>query len=141
MAQSGTAIFYSAATVAIGIGALLATADADSLDRRRRPPRSSGQPACFADAGAGHPPLAGSAPARMARFISRRNDGQRSHRLWTRWAELVVQRPWLANLSSLALLAAFASPALSTRFGFPEGEFLPPNSNTPVAWRCSTRWS
>lgn len=126
MAQSGAAVLYSGVTVAIGMGALLATPLMET--------RSIGLggllvvlitlavtltlvPAVLrlvAPRLLDWPPLLGN------RRAERRTD-----RRWTRWAEAVLRRPWLAALGSLALLAALAAPALQTRFGFPDSDFVP----------------
>lgn len=57
--------------------------------------------------------------------LSRRLDGSRSRDRWRRWATAVVSRPLLSGVAALTLLLAMAAPALETRFGFPEEEFLP----------------
>jgi putative drug exporter of the RND superfamily len=126
MAQSGSAVFYSAAIVAIGIGSLLATPLMQT--------RSVGLGGLLAVLVT----LAGSltlVPAilRLVRpavlewpaFISRHTTGDRSRSLWRRWAKVVEKNPVLAIAASLALLLAMAAPALHTRIGFPESEFLP----------------
>ena len=126
MAQSGSAVFYSAAIVAIGIGSLLATPLMQT--------RSVGLGGLLAVLVT----LAGSltlVPAilRLVRpavlewpaFISRHTTGDRSRRLWRRWAKVVEKNPVLAIATSLTLLLAMAAPALHTRIGFPESEFLP----------------
>jgi RND superfamily putative drug exporter len=126
MAQAGTAVFYSAITVAIGIGALLVTPLMQT--------RSIGLggvlavlisllasltlvPALIS--------LLGSRGLDWPALLSGRLTGERSHRAWSRWGDAVVQRPGMAILSSLALLGVLAAPAAYTKFGFPEGEFLP----------------
>jgi RND superfamily putative drug exporter len=127
MTQSGSAVFYSAAIVAIGIGSLLATPLMQT--------RSVGLGGLLAVLVT----LAGSltlVPAilRLVRpstlewpaFISRHTTGEQSRRLWRRWAKVVERNPVLAIATSLALLLAMAAPALHTRIGFPESEFLPP---------------
>jgi putative drug exporter of the RND superfamily len=126
MAQSGSAVFYSATIVAIGIGSLLATPLMQT--------RSVGLGGLLAVLVT----LAASltlVPAilRLVRpavlewpaFISRHTTGERSRRLWRRWATVVEKNPFLAIAASLALLLAMAAPALQTRIGFPESEFLP----------------
>ena len=126
MTQSGSAVFYSAAIVAIGIGSLLATPLMQT--------RSVGLGGLLAVLVT----LAASltlVPAilRLVRpavlewpaFISRHTTGERSRRLWRRWATVVEKNPFLAIAASLALLLAMAAPALQTRIGFPESEFLP----------------
>jgi RND superfamily putative drug exporter len=126
MAQSGTAVVYSAATVAIGMGALFATPLMQT--------RSIGLGGLLAAAATLIASLT-LVPAflRLLRprvlewpqTLSRRMNNGRSRRLWTAWAKLVVTRPLPALALSLALLAALSAPALHTRFGFPESEFLP----------------
>ena len=126
MAQSGAAVLYSAATVAIGIGSLLATPIMQT--------RSVGLGGLFAVLIT----LAASltlVPAflRLVRpsvlewpeFLSRRTKDDRSRKLWSRWAHVVAKKPTVAVLSSLAVIVALAAPALHTRTGFPESEFLP----------------
>jgi RND superfamily putative drug exporter len=126
MAQSGSAVFYSAAIVAIGIGSLLATPLMQT--------RSVGLGGLLAVLVT----LAGSltlVPAilRLVRpavlewppFISRLTTGERSRNWWRRWAKVVERNPALAIAASLGLLLAMAAPALHTRIGFPESEFLP----------------
>jgi len=127
MTQSGSAVFYSAAIVAIGIGSLLATPLMQT--------RSVGLGGLLAVMVT----LAGSltlfpAILRLVRpsvldwpaVISRHTTGDRSRRVWERWAKVVERHPVLAIASSLGLLLAMAAPALHTRIGFPESEFLPP---------------
>ena len=126
MAQSGTAILYSGATVAIGMGALLATPLMQM--------RSIGlgglvvvlvsllasltlAPACLR--------LLGPRRLEWPAFLSGRMDGARSRRLWARWARLVMRRPLAAIVASLCVLLVLAAPALQTRFGYPESESLP----------------
>lgn len=126
MAQSGSAVFYSAAIVAIGIGSLLAT------------PLMQTQSVGLGGLLAVLVTLAGSltlVPAilRLVRpavldwppFISRLTTGERSRRWWRSWAKVVEKNPTLAIIISLGLLLAMAVPALHTRIGFPESEFLP----------------
>jgi RND superfamily putative drug exporter len=126
MAGSGTAVVYSAATVAIGMGALLVTPLMQT--------RSIG--------------LGGMAAVSLALlaaltllpafihilgrrildwppFLARLMNGDRSRRLWQRWADGVIRRPLAATAASLALISVLAAPALHTRFGIPESEFLP----------------
>jgi len=127
MAQSGAAVLYSAATVAIGIGSLLATPIMQT--------RSVGLGGLLAVLVA----LAASltlVPAflRLLRskvlewpsVLSRRTSGERSRKLWSKWARVVAKRPVLAIVACLGVLLALAAPALHTRTGFPESEFLPP---------------
>ena len=141
MAQSGSAVFYSAAIVAIGIGSLLATPLMQT--------RSVGLGALLAVLVT----LGGSltlVPAilRLVRpavlewpsHVSRFTTGERSRQWWRRWAKVVERKPALAIATSLGLLLAMASPALHTRIGFPESEFLPRESNSPAGWKCSTGW-
>ena len=127
MAQSGTAVFYSAMTVAIGIGALLATPLMQT--------RSIGLGGLLAVlvsllASLTLVPaflrLLGPRRLEWPALVSRHLSGERSHRLWTRWGETLVRHPLPAIVGSLALLALLAAPAAHTRFGFPEREFLPP---------------
>ena len=126
MAQSGSAVFYSAAIVAIGIGSLLATPLMQT--------RSVGLGALLAVLVT----LAGSltlvpailrlvrpAVLEWPRFVSRFTTGVRSRQWWRRWAKVVEKKPALAIATSLGLLLAMAAPALHTRIGFPESEFLP----------------
>lgn len=126
MAQSGAAVLYSAATVAIGIGSLLATPIMQT--------RSVGLGGLCAVLVT----LAASltlVPAflRLVRpsvlewpeFLSRRTKGDRSRKLWSQWARVVARKPALAIVASLGVLLALAAPALHTRTGFPESEFLP----------------
>lgn len=126
MAQSGAAVLYSGVTVAIGMGALLATPLMET--------RSIGLggllvvlvtlavtltlvPAVLRLVG---PRLLDWPP-----LIANRRAERRTESRWARWAEGVLRRPLLAALASLALLAALAAPALHTRFGFPDSEFVP----------------
>ena len=127
MAQSGSAVLYSGITVAIGMGALLATPLMET--------RSIGLgglvvvlvtlgltltlvPALLRLLG---PRLLDWPPLLANRLVERRTD-----RRWARWAEGVLRRPTLAALASLALIGALAAPALHTRFGFPDSHFVPP---------------
>ncbi|HET6942003.1 MAG TPA: MMPL family transporter [Sphingomicrobium sp.] len=126
MSQSGVAVVYSAATVAIGIGSLLATPLMQT--------RSVGLGGLFAVLVS----LAASltlVPAflRMLRskvldwprLFARPSSGDRSRRLWIQWANTVEKKPILSVVTSLGLILAMAAPAVHTRTGFPESEFLP----------------
>lgn len=128
MSQSGVAVVYSAATVAIGIGSLLATPLMQT--------RSVGLGGLLAVLVS----LAASltlVPAflRLLRpkvlewpqALSRPASRDRSRRLWIQWANTVEKKPILSILTSLALIFAMAAPAIHTRTGFPESEFLPPD--------------
>ena len=127
MAQSGSAVFYSAAIVTIGIGSLLATPLMQT--------RSLGLGGLFAVLVTLFASLT-LVPAFLRllplsvlewpAFISKRTTGERSHAIWTRWAKLVERRPVLAIVTGLGAVVALAAPALQTRIGFPESEFLPP---------------
>jgi len=127
MSQSGVAVVYSAATVAIGIGSLLATPLMQT--------RSVGLGGLLAVLVS----LAASltlVPAFLRlvrpkalewpRALSRAASRDRSRRLWIQWANAVEKKPVLSILTSLALIFAMAVPAIHTRTGFPESEFLPP---------------
>ncbi|MBI6546528.1 MAG: MMPL family transporter [Cyanobacteria bacterium NC_groundwater_1444_Ag_S-0.65um_54_12] len=46
-------------------------------------------------------------------------------KLWTRWAQLVMDRPIRALLVGGIVLAALSYPAMSLRLGFPAGHWLP----------------
>ncbi len=52
---------------------------------------------------------------RMDRRRLRRNDN--SHRFWTRWAELMVRRRWVAAIGALAVLFALLSAATNLHLG------------------------
>ncbi len=126
MEHAGTAVCYSAATVAIGMGALLSTPLMQT--------RSIGLGGVVAVliallASLTLVPallrLLGARLLEWPRFMSRRISGERSRRLWSRWADMVLAKPVVAILASLALLLGLAAPGLATRFGFPESEFLP----------------
>lgn len=126
MAQSGVAVAYSAVTVAIGIGSLLATPLMQT--------RSVGLGGLFAVSVS----LAASltlVPAflrllrpsvlQWPRLLARPVGRDRSRRLWIQWASVVEKRPVLWIATSIVLLLAMSAPALHTRTGFPESEFLP----------------
>ena len=127
MSQSGVAVVYSAATVAIGIGSLLATPLMQT--------RSVGLGGLFAvlvslAASLTLVPaflrLLRSKALEWPRFLSRPASRDRSRRLWIQWANAVEKKPILWVVASLGLIVAMAAPALHTRTGFPESEFLPP---------------
>jgi len=126
MAESGTAVVYSAVTVAIGMLALLATPLMET--------RSIGIAGAFAVLLAlltsltlvpAFLRLLGPRILEWPRSLSRRMNGQASRRMWNGWADLIMRRPLLSILGSVALLLALAAPALQTRFGFPDSDFLP----------------
>jgi putative drug exporter of the RND superfamily len=127
MAEAGAAVLYSAVTVGIGMGALLVTPLMQT--------RSIGLGGLFAVFIALFTSLTlvpaflrllGPRILEWPKSLSRQLTGERSLRLWARWADAILHRPGLAIVVSLAVLLAMSAPALSTRFGFPEGEFLPP---------------
>lgn len=123
MSESGSAVFYSALIVAIGIGSLMAT------------PLMQTQSVGLGGVVAVLVSLTASltlVPA-FLRLVRpdilewpRLTTGRRSRKVWTHWAKIIELRPALAIVGSLALVLAMAAPALQTRIGFPESEFLPP---------------
>jgi RND superfamily putative drug exporter len=127
MSQSGVAVVYSAATVAIGIGSLLATPLMQT--------RSIGIGGLFAvlvslAASLTLVPaflrLLPSKTLEWPRALSRPERREKARRLWIRWANAIEKAPILSMVMSLVLILAMAAPALQTRTGFPESEFLPP---------------
>jgi len=127
MSQSGAAVLYSAATVAIGIGSLLATPLMQT--------RSIGMGGLFAvlvslaTSLTLVPAFLGLLPTRILewpRTLSRAERRERSRKLWIRWADVIESRPAVSIVVSLGLILAMAAPAWHTRTGFPESEFLPP---------------
>lgn len=126
MAQSGVAILYSGATVAIGMGALLFTPLMQT-----RSIGIGGLCAVLVSLVASLTlvpaflRLLGPHLLQWPASLSRRMNGRRSHRLWEGWAGMIMRRPMIAIAASLTLLLAMAAPGLHTRFGFPESEFLP----------------
>ena len=126
MAQSGAAVLYSAVTVAIGMGALLVTPLMET--------RSIGLGGGLAVLMALLTSLTlvpaflrvlGPRLLEWPASLSGRMNGEWSRRAWNRWAALIMRRPVIAIFVSTAMLLALAAPALHTRFGFPENEFLP----------------
>lgn len=126
MSQSGVAVVYSAVTVAIGIGSLLATPLMQT--------RSVGLGGLFAvsvslAASLTLVPaflrLLRSSVLEWPRSLSRPQGRARSRRLWINWARVIERKPVLWIATSLALLLAMSAPALHTQTGFPESEFLP----------------
>jgi RND superfamily putative drug exporter len=125
MATAGSAIFFSGLTVLIGMGGLLATPLMET--------RSLGFGGCIVVAVAVLAALT-LLPALLSllgpvldwpRALSRRLDGARARQRWETWARVVMRYPLWGALASLAVVALLASPGLQTRFGFPEGPFLP----------------
>jgi putative drug exporter of the RND superfamily len=53
---------------------------------------------------------------------------------WARWAELIRRRPWPAALAGVAIMLAFASPALSMRLGVSDAGNDPSGKTTRVAY-------
>ncbi len=126
MAQSGAAVLYSAVTVAIGMGALLVT----PLMETRSIGLGGGLAVLMAllTSLTLVPAFLRVLGPRLLEWpagLSGRMNGEWSRRMWNRWAALIMRRPVTAILLSTFLLLALAAPALHTRFGFPESEFLP----------------
>ena len=127
MASAGPAVVYSGLTVMIGMGGLLATPIMQT--------RSIGLAGLvvvgitLAAALTLLPAMLGLiGPNRLEwpRILSARLGRPGSEARWARWADAVTRRPGVATVASLAILALLAAPGLKTRFGLPEGEFLPP---------------
>ena len=126
MAESGTAVVYSAATVAIGMGALLVT----PLMQTRSIGLGGMAAVSLALLAAltllpAFIHLLGRRILDWPPFLARLMNGDRSRRLWQSWSDGVIRRPLAAIAASLALICILAAPALHTRFGIPESEFLP----------------
>jgi putative drug exporter of the RND superfamily len=125
MATAGTAIFASGLTVLAGMGGLLITPLMET--------RSIGFGGCVVVALSVLVALT-AVPALLyllgprlewPQFLSRRLRAHATGRRWSAWASAVTRHPALGASASLALLLALAWPGLQTRFGFPEGAFLP----------------
>jgi putative drug exporter of the RND superfamily len=126
MAQSGAAILYSGATVAIGMGALLATPmmQMQSIGLGGMIVVLVSLLASLTLAPA-FLRLLGPRRLEWPAWLSGRLDGARSRRFWERWARLVMRHPVAAIVVSLVVLLSLAAPAVQTRFGLPESEVLP----------------
>jgi RND superfamily putative drug exporter len=61
------------------------------------------------------PVILAKAGPRMDRHRLRRSDN--SHRFWTRWAELMVRRRWVAAIAALAVLLVLVSAATNLHLG------------------------
>jgi RND superfamily putative drug exporter len=57
--------------------------------------------------------------------LSRRLHGDNARSRWGRWADTVMRYPVAAAAGSLAVVLLMALPGLQTKFGFPEGPFMP----------------
>lgn len=44
---------------------------------------------------------------------------------WCQWGRTIVAHPWIAIVSSLAIVLLMAAPSIYTQSGFPEDEFFP----------------
>ena len=125
MATAGSAVFSSGLAVLIGMVGLLFTPLLD--------PRSLGLGGCFVVTVAVLssltllPALISLAGAMLEwpSFVSQRLQGERSRQRWRAWADAVMRFPVAAAAISLAILLLMAWPGIHSRFGFPEGRFLP----------------
>jgi putative drug exporter of the RND superfamily len=126
LASAGTAVFISGLTVLIGMGGLLATPLLET--------RSLGFGGCVVVSVAVAASLTllpalltliGPVLLEWPEGISRRVNSESARRRWQEWAGLVMRRPVAAASLSLAALLWLAWPGVHTRFGFPEGSFLP----------------
>ena len=139
MATSGKAVMVSALTVVIALsGTTLVNIQAF---------RSMGLGAMIAVAIAGLaaltllPALLGVVGTRVnkLRLRLRRRRGIESDeatatgRLWHRWAMIVMRRPWIALVGSVALLAILALPVRDLRLGSSGPSILPPDAGPRVA--------
>jgi putative drug exporter of the RND superfamily len=126
MATAGAAVFFSGLTVLIGMGGLLATPLMET--------RSLGFGGCVVVSIAVAASLT-LLPALLSLLgpvllewppaLSRRLHGERARQWWGKWADTVMRYPVTGAIVSLAALLVLAWPGLQTRFGFPEGPFLP----------------
>lgn len=130
MATSGKAVMVSALTVVVALsGTLLVDIAAF---------RSMGAGAMIAVAIAGLAALT-LLPALLG-FVGRKvnslhlgrkvrdEEQAATSRLWHRWAMVVMRRPWIALVGSLAILGILAFPARDLRLGSSGPSILPPDS-------------
>jgi RND superfamily putative drug exporter len=126
MASAGSAVFFSGGTVLVGMCGLLATPLLET--------RSLGFGGCVVVSIAVAATLT-LLPALLSLLgpnrlewptaLSRRLQTQRARDRWAKWADAVMRYPLVGAGVSLTLLLVLAWPGLQTRFGFPEGSFLP----------------
>ena len=125
MATAGLAVFYSGLTVLIGMGGLFFT----PLMETRSLGFGGGVVVAVAVLASltllpGLMTLFGPIfewPGFMSRAL--RGSGARKH--WDAWADTVMRFPVVGAFISLVVLLLLAWPGIHTRFGFPEGPFVP----------------
>ena len=126
MGSAGTTILYSGMTVVIGMGGLIGTPLMET--------RSIGFGGCVVVGVAvlasltllpAMLTLLGPALLEWPRALSRRLQTQSAQLRWAKWADIVTRHPAKAATASLAVLLLLAWPGMQTKFGFPEGQFLP----------------
>jgi putative drug exporter of the RND superfamily len=126
MATAGATVFFSGLTVLIGMCGLLLTPLMET--------RSLGFGGCVVVAMAVLASLTllpalltllGPTLLEWPAVLSRRLRGERARQRWGQWADAVMRYPATGAIASLAALLLLAAPGLQTRFGFPEGPFLP----------------
>jgi RND superfamily putative drug exporter len=125
MATAGKAVFLSGLTVMIGLGGILFTPIMET--------RSIGWGGCIVVAVSVAATLTllpallivlGSAldwPAALSQRLAGRGAGRR----WRAWSHWVMARAPLCAIAGLLIIAAMAWPGRYSRFGFPEGPFIP----------------
>ncbi len=126
IATSGKAVFVSALTVVVALsGTLLVNLAAF---------RSMGFGAMIAVAVAGAaaltllPALLGIVGSKIDSLSLRRRAQNQSGGMWHRWATLVMRRPWVFLIASLAFIALLAAPASHLKLGSSGPSILPEGS-------------
>lgn len=126
MRQSGVVVLYSGTTVAIAMGALLLT----PLMQTQSIGIGGLTAVVFSLLAALTllPALLSLISPRALDWPNwslRRKPRPIADRFWTSWGRTITRHPLASIVASLLLLGALAAPAMETRFGIPEEEFLP----------------
>jgi putative drug exporter of the RND superfamily len=126
MEQSGLVVLYSGIAVAIGMTSLVLTPMMEM-----RSIGFGGLAAVVVSVAAALtmlPALLSLIGARALDWPNRAKPGrgyEATSQRWCAWGRTVVAHPWIAIVSSLAVVLLMAAPSLYTQSGFPDDEFFP----------------
>ena len=119
METGGRAVVFSGITVAIGLLADRAAAAVPALDGLRR----DADPARLCARG-DHAAAGGDGQARPAARLAAQAHRRQASRAWTRWAETVSRRRWVAAGAGIAVILALAFAATDLQLGSSDADTM-----------------